>query len=78
MGCCEDILNKLCDELAEDIDSELCREVKQHLKECETCCREFESVKDTVHLFRCLEKSRVPDDIHRRLLTVLNLEKSES
>lgn len=77
MSCCDDMLNKLCDDLAENIDSELCQQVKEHLKECDECCREFHSVKDTVHLFQCLEKSNVPADIHERLLTVLNLKKRE-
>lgn len=74
MECCESVLQRLCDELAEDIDSELCAELKMHLEECEECRTQLESMRTLVHLFRCLSEKEVPKAVHDRLLTLLNVQ----
>lgn len=73
MECCADVLQRLCDELAEDIDSELCVELKKHLEECEECRTQLESMRTLVHLFRSLQEKEVPQAVHQRLLTLLNV-----
>ncbi|MBD3377403.1 hypothetical protein GF406_20415 [candidate division KSB1 bacterium] len=70
---CHNILDRLCDDLAEDIDSELCQELKYHLETCESCRSQLGSVRKTVQLFRCLQEKEVPSIVHSRLLTLLNL-----
>ena len=76
MDCCEKVLKQLCDELAEDIHSELCSELQKHLRECEDCCRQIQSMRNVVDLFRCLKERDVPADVHRRLLKLLNVEET--
>ena len=73
---CEHILERLCDDIAEDIDSEVCQEIKNHLETCEECRQQLNSVRNTVHLFRCLQEYDVPSSVHHRLVTLLNLPKT--
>jgi len=70
---CDDIVKQLCDELAEDIDSEVCESIRAHLEKCQNCRDELGSVRNTVKLFRCLEEKDVPASIHDRLMKILNV-----
>ena len=74
---CDDILIQICDELAEDINSEVCERLRQHLMSCDKCRTELTSMKSAVNLFRCLEDVEVPPHIHERLLEFLNAKASE-
>lgn len=76
MDCCEKLFKKICDDLAEDINSALCQKLKNHIKECKTCRDQLQSMRDTVNLFRCLEEKNVPVDIHQRLYKMLNVEET--
>lgn len=76
MECCEKVLQQLCDDLAEDINSELCAQLKQHLQDCEDCRMQLQSMRSVVKLFQCLKEKDVPPDIHQRLVKLLNVEES--
>ncbi len=76
MGC-EKILVQICDELAEDINSETCQAIKKHLDECENCRNQLDSMRNMVALFRCMEEKNVPKGTHRRLLKMLNVEEKK-
>ncbi|MBN1998236.1 hypothetical protein JW935_11825 [candidate division KSB1 bacterium] len=71
---CEKILKQICDELAEDINSETCEVIRKHLDECENCRTQLTSMRNMVALFRCLEDKNVPKNTHERLLKLLNME----
>lgn len=70
---CEAVLKKICDELAEDIHSELCERIRQHLQQCPACAQKLYAMRRTVELFRCLNEQSVPPPIHDRLMRLLNL-----
>ncbi len=70
---CDKILQQLCDELAENIDSEVCEEIRQHLQTCPHCSRQLSSLRTVVQLYRCLNEQDVPYAMHQRLLTLLNV-----
>ncbi|OQX94778.1 hypothetical protein B6I21_08860 [candidate division KSB1 bacterium 4572_119] len=72
---CIKTLHQICDELSEDIDSPLCKEVKEHLENCSKCCAQVDSIRKVVYLYRDMPKENVPDDIDDRLWKVLNLQK---
>jgi len=74
MDCCEKLLKRLCDDMAENVNSELCADLKEHLETCEDCRNQVESVRGTVNLYHCLKEKRVPRDIHERLFKLLNVE----
>lgn len=71
---CEEFLQRICDELGENLDSEVCAEIKAHLEECADCREHVNSMRSTVDLFRCIEDRNVPRSIHERLLKMLNVE----
>ena len=70
---CEKYLKKVCDDLAEDINSDFCEALKNHLEECESCLAEISAMKNAVNLYKCLEEKKVPQDIHNRLVSLLNV-----
>ncbi len=74
MDCCEKLLKQVCDDLSENINSELCAQLKAHLEDCEECRNQVESMKGTVNLYQCLKEKKVPQDIHERLFKMLNVE----
>ncbi len=71
---CDDILNRICDDLSEDINSQVCKDIKNHLESCENCSAQINSMKNAVNLYKCLEEKKVPIVVHERLLKMLNLE----
>lgn len=77
MDCCEKLLKQVCDDLAEEVNSELCTELKKHLENCEDCRNQVESMRGTVTLYQCLKEKKVPQDIHQRLLKLLNVQDAD-
>jgi len=71
---CDKILKQVCDDLAEDVNSEFCESLKNHLEECENCRTEIGAMKNAVNLYKCLEQKKVPKEIHGRLVNLLNVE----
>ncbi len=74
---CLHTLRDICEELAEDIDSELCKEVQEHLKECPKCCAHVDSMRKVVYLYQKVNNEDVPEDVDKRLWKVLNLRKPD-
>ena len=75
MKKCSNILEQVCEILCEDINAELCEEIKKHLEMCPKCCAYINSIKKTVHLIKIIEEDveKVPEDIHRRLHKALKI-----
>jgi predicted anti-sigma-YlaC factor YlaD len=68
-------IEKICEFLGEDINAVPCQEVVEHISRCPTCKVYFDTVKKTVILCKendCAEK--IPEDVNKRLLRLLNLE----
>ena len=74
---CLDTLNQICEELGEDINSPLCKEVEEHLKNCPKCCAHVDSIRKVVRLYQKVGDSEVPETVDERLWKVLNLCKPE-
>jgi len=72
---CLNTLQQVCDQLSEDIDSPLCREIQEHLENCPKCCAHVDSIKKVVYLYKNTKKSDVPHEVDDRLWKVLNLQK---
>lgn len=70
---CETILKQVCNELAEDIDSEVCDRLRRHLQTCPECSRQITAMRTAIHLYQGLGEQEVPAPIHNRLAAVLNL-----
>ena len=74
MSDCDKIIDRACKDLAEDVNSPLCTELKTHLEECNQCREQIETMRGAVNLFQCLEARQVPIEVHQRLAKLLNVE----
>jgi anti-sigma factor RsiW len=69
---CGDVYLHICDNLDEDINSERCRQIKQHLAECPNCSEYLRSLKKTIVLYRALPPPRIPAGAHRALFKAVS------
>lgn len=69
---CKEVMNHICDNLGEDLDSPKCLAIKEHLDECENCQKYFKSVETTI-LFYKKYNVDISDDAHSRLMSFLGL-----
>lgn len=70
---CKPFVERLCDALGEDLNSPVCRELKEHLEGCPECSLQIDTVKRTVEIYRAIPGQRVSADMEKRLLARLNL-----
>jgi hypothetical protein len=73
---CEKLLQEICNELAENMDSEVCERLRKHLESCSDCQQQLTAMRNTVKLFNCLKAEDVPQQIHHRLAVLLNMDPS--
>lgn len=71
---CPEMLDRICSELQEDIESEVCQELKLHLDECPDCKAYVDSLKKTVIMFHSVPEKNIPDDVQNRLFKVLKID----
>jgi predicted anti-sigma-YlaC factor YlaD len=72
----QEMVKQLCDQLGENWDAPLCREVAAHLKECPNCKINFDTVKKTIMLCRQMEEKKdLPPGALQRLRKILQLDK---
>lgn len=70
---CKDVMNHICDNLGEELDSPKCIEIKAHLETCDNCQHYFHSVDATIQFYRKYDV-KITDDAHNRLIDFLGLE----
>ncbi len=64
----------ICQQFGEDIDSEICEEVKKSLENCPECRIHFDSIKKVVNIYKSHEQdSDIPNNLSNRLIKSLNL-----
>ena len=68
-------MDHICENLGEDINSEFCQEIRDHLEQCPECCASVDAMKKTVHLYKNFINEEVPQKVDRRLWQVLQLSK---
>lgn len=72
---CQELLGSLSLYIDGELPSELCRELEQHLAECDNCRVVLNTTKRTIDLVHApLEKPDLPDDVRERLFKRLNLD----
>ena len=71
MPCCPNIIDKICVELSDSIDSELCKELKAHLEGCPECRAYVDTLKKTIYLYRQIPDENVPGDFQKELFKKL-------
>lgn len=68
----EDIFHQICDYLGGDLDSPVCKEVREHLEACPECKIYCDSIKETVRMYRlneeeCKTPKKCMDDIFKQI-----------
>lgn len=69
---CKDVMKHICESLGEDLNSEKCVAIKQHLDNCDSCKNYFKTVELTIDLYKKYNEE-VPKDAHTRLMNFLDL-----
>lgn len=69
---CKEVMNHICDNLGEELNSPRCLEIKEHLNSCGSCKSYFNSVETTISFYKKYNVN-ISDDAHERLLSFLGL-----
>jgi hypothetical protein len=69
---CKDVMQHICESLGEDLESEKCVAIKQHLDGCTDCQTYFKTVELTIDYYKKYNV-QIPDDAHSRLMNFLDL-----
>lgn len=70
---CREVMNHICDNLGEDLNSPKCIAIKEHLDNCDSCKKFFKSVEDTIKFYK-LYNVELPEESHKNLMKKLGLE----
>ncbi len=70
---CKTVIEYICDNLGEDLDSPRCKKIKEHLDGCDSCNEYFGSVKQTIEFYKRYNME-LDEQAHNRLMKFLGLE----
>lgn len=73
---CKDVMNHICDNLGEDLDSPKCIAIKEHLHSCGKCQKYYKSINITIESYKTYEV-KITDDVHNNLMKYLGLDDCE-
>ncbi|MEW6060499.1 MAG: zf-HC2 domain-containing protein [Bacteroidota bacterium] len=74
---CADVYSHLCDNLDSKLDSESCRKIKAHLKECKNCSALLDSLKKTIYLYRHYPAPKISAKARKELFAIIHMEKEK-
>jgi len=69
---CKDVMEHICENLGEQLDSPKCTAIKAHLNTCDNCSNYFKTVEDTIKLYKNYNVE-LPEGAHKRLIKFLGL-----
>lgn len=73
---CKEVMDHICENLGEDLDSPRCVSIKEHLNSCESCQKYFKSVDTTITFYKEYNVT-LSEDAHIKLLDVLGLNEED-
>ena len=71
---CAQLQSQLLDYLDGEAQEAVCRSIEEHLASCEDCRIVIDTLKKTITLYRIAPAENVPQEVHNRLVHVLNLD----
>jgi predicted anti-sigma-YlaC factor YlaD len=72
------MFDQVCDFLGHDIDSEPCKIIQEHLKECQDCEIFVDKIKRTVKVYQYTNDcEKIPDQVSKKLFSTLHLDDLE-
>ena len=69
---CKDVMEHICENLGEQLDSPKCAAIKAHLNNCDNCSNYFKTVEDTIQFYKNYYVE-LPEGAHQRLIEYLGL-----
>ncbi|RJP71267.1 MAG: zf-HC2 domain-containing protein [Ignavibacteriales bacterium] len=69
---CKEVMNHICDNLGEELNSPRCIAIKEHLNSCPSCQSYFKNVEVTIDFYKKYNVN-LPDEAHNRLIDYLGL-----
>jgi predicted anti-sigma-YlaC factor YlaD len=69
---CKDVMEHICENLGEQLDSPKCTAIKAHLNNCDNCSTYFKTVEDTIQFYKNYNVE-LPEGAHKRLIEYLGL-----
>jgi predicted anti-sigma-YlaC factor YlaD len=73
---CKEVMKHVCDTLGEDLNSEKCIAIKDHLDNCSGCSNYFKSVEMTIDFYKKYNVE-IPQSAHDRLMDVLGINENK-
>jgi predicted anti-sigma-YlaC factor YlaD len=70
---CNTVMEHICENLGEQLDSPRCMDIKNHLSSCDNCSNYFKSIEDMIEFYRKF-KVEMPEGAHQRLIKYLGLD----
>jgi hypothetical protein len=72
---CREVFERLSDYLDQEAVAEVCKELEAHIKECEHCRIEVNTLKRTVELYKRMPCCDVPGGVKERLFKVIKFDR---
>jgi anti-sigma factor RsiW len=69
---CRELFERLSEYVDGELPEDLCREIRQHMHDCDPCVAFASTLKKTADLYRRLPKHPLPPDVAANLKTFLN------
>ena len=69
---CKDVMQHICESLGEELNSDKCVAIKNHLDSCTDCKGYFKTVELTIDYYKQY-KVEIPKEAHSRLMSFLDL-----
>lgn len=73
---CKDVMQHICESLGEELNSQRCVAIKQHLDGCPDCKSYFKTVELTIDYYKKYNVE-MPEKAHTRLMNFLDLDDCE-
>ena len=71
---CKEVMEHICENLGEELESPKCVLIKSHLDSCNNCQNYFKSVEDTINFYKNYNVE-LPEKAHKRLIEILGINK---
>lgn len=73
---CKDVIEHICENLGEELNSPKCASIKKHLEECSNCSKYMQSIFKTINFYKNYN-AEFSEGAHKRLIEALGLKNNK-